>query len=371
VPRRHNNIHNTQDAVSKPLKIHTPPLFLLLLTSLLIIIRIAPIQANPALNITVKTDKQKYYAKDTVQVYGNLTLDEVLVTDGLVGIQIQTSKDQLLTIRTLSTGNPPPETPYVFIEYVAPCDQNGNLQFSFQRGTLACFKISVANLDIEPREALMTINTYYADNTPFGCAAIQTTISPRSNPTFGPISIPIPADAVLGTTTVYANAYTDWPKLAGTPYCSEVNATFQIVGSGGSSQSAQGFNEFETNETGNFNLTLSLPRKTPYGNCTVYVATRYLGESTFNSTTFEVYILGDLGGPVGYVPTFFAYDGKVDGYDLALFIQCYRGLAPPEAMYLGDLGGPVNYVPTFFAYDGKVDGYDLALFIQCYRGLGP
>jgi len=81
------------------------------------------------------------------------------------------------------------------------------------------------------------------------------------------------------------------------------------------------------------------------------------------------WLLGDLGG--GLPPQFFKFDGKVDGIDLALFIQCYKKLAPPEAMYLGDLGGPVNYVPTFFAYDGKVNAYDLALFIQCYKGLGP
>lgn len=341
----------------------------------LIIIRIVPIQANPALSIIVKTDKQEYYNKDVVQVFGNLTLDGILVTDGLVGLQIQNSQDNLVTIRTLSTGNPPPETPYVFIEYVAPTDQNGNPKFTVLRGTLAYFKISVVNLDIEPRDALMTINTYYGDNTPFGFAAIQTSISAGSNPTFV-ISIPIPADAVLGTATVYANAYTNWPKLAGTPYCTEVNATFQITdgtfGAGAISQTTQNpLTTFQSNETANFNLTAKLPRKIPQGNYTAYVTSRYFGESVFNSTTFGVYILGDLGGPVYYVPTFFAFDGKVDGIDLALFIQCYKGLAPPEAMYLGDLGGPVNYVPTFFAYDGKVDGIDLALFIQCYKGLGP
>lgn len=321
----------------------------------------------------MKTDKQQYYAKDTVQVYGNLTLDEELVTDGLVGLQIQTPADKLLTIRTVYTGSPPSETPYVYVMYVLPCDQSGNPKYSFNRGTLAHFKIRVTNADIQPREALMPINTYYNDSTPFGFAAIQTTITEGSSPTFI-IDIPIPVDAVLGTATAYANAYTDYPKLNGTPYCSEVNATFQITasGSGGGSQTTQNsFTTLQSNETGNFQLTFKLPKKIPVGNCTVYVTSRYFGESVSNSTTFEVFILGDLGGPVNYIPTFFAFDGKVDGYDLALFIQCYKELAPPEAMYLGDLGGPVNYVPTFFAYDGKVDGYDLALFIQCYKGLGP
>jgi hypothetical protein len=77
--------------------------------------------------------------------------------------------------------------------------------------------------------------------------------------------------------------------------------------------------------------------------------------------------VGDFGG--GVPPQFFKFDGVVDGKDLALFLQCYRGLAPPEAMSLADLGGGVP--PQFFKCDGKVDGKDLALFLLCYKGLGP
>jgi hypothetical protein len=97
----------------------------------------------------------------------------------------------------------------------------------------------------------------------------------------------------------------------------------------------------------------------------------YSFERLWITSFVKVKLVGDLGGPVSYVPTFFAFDGKVDGNDLALFVQCYKGLAPLEAKYLGDLGGPVSYVPTFFAYDGKVDGNDLALFVASYKGLGP
>ena len=77
--------------------------------------------------------------------------------------------------------------------------------------------------------------------------------------------------------------------------------------------------------------------------------------------------VGDLGS--GPPPKFFAFDRRVDNSDLALFIKCYRGLAPPEARYLGDLGsGPP---PTFFEVDGKIDDNDLTLFIQVYGGQGP
>jgi hypothetical protein len=78
-------------------------------------------------------------------------------------------------------------------------------------------------------------------------------------------------------------------------------------------------------------------------------------------------ILCDFGG--GMPPQFFAFDGKVDSKDLALFLRCYKGLAPPEAIYMADLGGGLP--PQYFNFDGKVDGKDLALFLRCYRGEVP
>jgi parallel beta-helix repeat protein len=79
------------------------------------------------------------------------------------------------------------------------------------------------------------------------------------------------------------------------------------------------------------------------------------------------YKFADLGG--GVPPQLFYYDGRVDGKDLALFLQCYHGSVPPEAVSLADLGGGVP--PKFYDYDRRVDGKDLALFLQCYHGQGP
>jgi hypothetical protein len=321
------------------------------------------------LEITVKSDRQLYCGNKTVEIYGNLTLAEGLVADGLIGLQIQTSQNRTLIIRTLSTGEPPSETPYVFISYVVPCDMNGTPKFSFRRRTLAFFKIEVTNLDIEPRDVLMTINTYYYDDTPFGTATFQASISAQSNPSFI-IDVPIPADATLGAATVYANAYTGWPILAGTPYCSEVNSTFEITNSGSMiNQVAHNppASIQQTNQTANYNTEFRLPTKAPAGNFTVIVSSRYQGESAYNSTTFKVYKIGDLGG--GLPPQFFEFDVKVDGKDLALFLLCFRKTAPLEAMELADLGGGLP--PQFFEFDVKVDGKDLALFLLCFKGQGP
>jgi hypothetical protein len=79
--------------------------------------------------------------------------------------------------------------------------------------------------------------------------------------------------------------------------------------------------------------------------------------------------VADLGG--GAPPQFFKCDNLVDSKDLALFLQCYRGTAPPECMYLADLGSRVNGQNKFFVCDCQVTSVDLQLFLQCYRGQGP
>jgi peptide/nickel transport system substrate-binding protein len=85
--------------------------------------------------------------------------------------------------------------------------------------------------------------------------------------------------------------------------------------------------------------------------------------------------IGDIGSRVGSPPSaqFFAYDQKVDGTDLALFLVCFKNAAPPGAIYPCDIGSRVGSPPSaqFFAYDQKVDGTDLALFLLCFKGLGP
>lgn len=125
-----------------------------------------------------------------------------------------------------------------------------------------------------------------------------------------------------------------------------------------------------TNESGVAVTSFVLPNmENASGTWSVSASAAIAGQIVLDTLTFldVVRILGDLGG--GTPPEFFQFDGIIDGKDLALFIECYKGNAPSEAMYLADLGGGLP--PKFFAYDGKVDGLDLALFIACYKGQGP
>jgi len=95
----------------------------------------------------------------------------------------------------------------------------------------------------------------------------------------------------------------------------------------------------------------------------------YTADNNCTGDSVLITKVGDLGSGKP-VPQFFQCDGVVDSQDIPLFLQCYRGTAPPEAMYLGDLGSG-KPVPQFFQCDGKCDSSDIALFLICYRGTGP
>jgi len=92
-----------------------------------------------------------------------------------------------------------------------------------------------------------------------------------------------------------------------------------------------------------------------------------VADNTYIDGSMRVIYAGDIGS--GTPPIFFKFDDMVDGKDLSLFLRCFRGQAPPEAMYLADLGSGTP--PRFFVCDGIVDGKDLSLFLRCFKGLGP
>ena len=113
------------------------------------------------------------------------------------------------------------------IAEVAPCDQVGNPKETFEISAIAYFKVKVNNTCPGVADVLVTTNVYDSDNMTIGVASFQGSIAPGVSALI--IGVPIPTSARLGTATVYANAYTDWPHKGGVPYCPEVSATFQIV----------------------------------------------------------------------------------------------------------------------------------------------
>lgn len=305
----------------KTLKI--PPFFLF---STLILVIILTINASPATNINVVTDKQTYASGEAVTVYGNLTKDGITVTDGLVGIEVRDQTDNLVTIRTVTTGTKPSTTPYVEVLSVIPCNDAGDPKESFKKGNINIyFKVEGVNHDIEWRTALITVRTHTQNNIPYSGWSVENfPLAPRPSPhdppqpfSLGPISMPIDMSVPTGNWTVYANAYTGWPReeielgIHGTPYCAEVSANFLITNGEPPPPPSP-----PTNQTnGNYNLTFQLSSSANEGTYTIYATSRYYGVETFNSTTFEVvpwYMKADLDN-----------DSDIDASDLWYFCGAF------------------------------------------------
>jgi hypothetical protein len=296
---------------------------------------VVPTQASPTLTLTVTTDRLAYYPEENVTIYGNLTENEALVPDGLVAIQGRNPNGQTYVIRTTTTGTPPPGTPYVKVRSVIPCNSTGGPKDSFKRGSLAWFNITITNYDIEPRPALLTVNIYDSSNTPIAYDSTGPQFIAGQFTSSAILCVGIPEEAVLGTATAYGNVYTDWPSEDGWPYCTEVSATFQIT----NGELSQSITTITAQANGNYNTTFKLKYAVKAGNHTVYVTTRYMGETAVNNTTFHVKLLGDIDG-----------DGKVNYRDLYLILMAYGSTEEdpnyePEADFNRD--GTVNYKDLF------------------------
>lgn len=292
----------------------------------LILVTILPIHASPGTNLTVTTDKQVYAGGEAVTVYGNLTKDGVPVTDGQVGIEVRDSADNLVTIRTATTGTKPPFAPYVEVLSVIPCNEQGEPQESFKKGNINIyFTVNGVNHDIEWHTALITVRAHTPNSIPYGGWSVaefplapRPTIHDPPQPfSLGPISMPIDKTVPTGNWTVYANAYTGWPReeiepgIHGTPYCEEVSANFLITNGGSTPPLSPPTNQ----TTGNYNLTFKLSITAREGIYTIYATSRYYGAATFNSTTFEVV--------PWYMRADFDDDGDIDQYDYWHFCTAF------------------------------------------------
>jgi hypothetical protein len=302
------------------------------------------VHASPALTLTVTTDKPEYYPNENVTIYGNLTVDETPVTDGLVAIQVKNPSGQTLMFRTEITGTPPSITPYVAVRSIIPCNSTGGPKDSFGRGTLAYFKLIVTNYDIDPRRALMTVSTYYSDNVPFCYSSFECELVEKTTTSII-FCLPIPQDATLGNSTAYGNAYSDLPENGGWPYCTEKSTTFLITSEGFSLSPtmSEQTNQLATTLQleGNYNTTFKLSWETGAGDYAIYATSRYYGEEIFTNTTFSVKLQGDFDG-----------DGDVDFTDLFVtMIGTYyynywnEGTYDPKADFDGD--GDIDFTDLF------------------------
>lgn len=241
--------------------------------------------------ITLTTNKLYYYLDETVYVYGNLTLDDAQINDGLVGLELENPKGQSILVRTVATGDISNKSWFVEVLSAIPSDQYGNPKDSFKRGTLSFFNVSVKNNDIENQPISVSVNTYDSSNSPIGLS-IFTSVAYANETTTIIISVSVPTTATLGMAKIYANVYSMTPKYGGKPFGPEKSNQFIITDSTGSSS-------YPTQQlpllNGNINLSFHLaPTSTasisPFK---IFASSMYDGWTAINSTIFYVKVPGD------------------------------------------------------------------------------
>jgi hypothetical protein len=320
------------------------------LIALLILLAVAPAtQAQPQLAITVSPEKRHYHYRQLVSVYGNVTYLGELVDEGLVAIQITFphSLQGFNATRTVPANATPADDWQVETISIMTTNSEGDPQTSFTKGGDAWFKVTLRNnLAFVNRTVLYVLSLYDSDSTPFKVHWARVTILPES--TFTEL-VRLDLNGYdggnwvsTGTAHAYANVYTDWPSMGGSPYCPEQSAAFTIVATGTQvtglttpTETAAGITTLSSYNS--YQAAVRLPPNIPIGTYNVTASAYYNGiRDTYTSTTFarDYEMPGDI-----------IFNRKVDIFDVVAVASAYgtQGGAPtwnPEADL--DANGKVN-----------------------------
>jgi len=308
---------------------------LLCLTPLTVIIK-----AQQSLQITLYTDKTIYWLGDSVRVYGSLYFNSSLVSDGLVGLEMDNPIGYAVLFRTLSTGTLP-STQEVEILSLFPSDETGKPKNSFKRGYQAYFNITVRNNNDTAVGFYTTLTCFDSAQGIMDSSYWNFTLSPHTLARFV-MPVYIPDQAPTGTATVYGNTFTKLLKLGGTPLSIEKSATFTITSSTGTSSQTDKISA--TQGTGNYSTTFKCPLYQYPGSYNVYTSSRYNNQTVTAQKSIGIYV-PDLNN-----------DMKVDVLDLILV-----------AARLGWTGSPGGQIPEDVNRDGEVNVLDL-IFVARFLG---
>jgi len=240
-----------------------------------------------ALTVSVSLNRLIYYNRDTVNLYGNLTLYGTSVSDGLVGIEIINPAGTSMAFRTFPTGNASLES-LIEISDVVPCDEYHNPTNVLKAGSRAYIKISINNRDSQPHDVVLAMSMIDGNQIPL--VAVASSIKPLDPGTSTVyLFFEIHTWTYIGTAMVFANAYKgSKPSEGGTPYCLEKNATFTITRGELNTTSKPLTTTLPSQSTGTYNLSIKLPPQIIPGLYKVYVTAAKGLYETSNSTTFSV-----------------------------------------------------------------------------------
>jgi len=270
--------------------------FLIFLATMVIPSLVHASPALTALNITASTNKQSYYLREPVNIYGNLTSGGSPV-DSLIALEVQDPQNPLV-VRTVQTEGYTPNSYQVNIVSVIPCIETELFVYvptdKFELGTKAWFKTTVKNNGPTSKSVTLAVNVYDGTNIPLGSGTATSPIAGGATSTLY-LPVDLPNWAYLGTGTAYTSAFTDNPRDGGTPYCQEKSASFEIVR--GAMVTAIEEQISDTSLTGSsikevsgaYNATFRLPPAPRPGQYSVYVSSEYPPAlPTLRSITFNV-----------------------------------------------------------------------------------
>jgi hypothetical protein len=185
---------------------------------------VAIVVTDPSLNIIASRAVQ-------VGTQGDAVLQIGLPPDALAGSYQVTSTALVGGIDVKGTtqftvSSQAAQSTGVSIVSIQPTDQEGsNVVTSFERGTTGYAKIVLSSTSSQ--SALVTINLTGPDGTSLGVGSIKTSLGAGDSEMV--VSFYVPTDANVGTGSLYADMFTDWPSNGGTPLTPESSGNVGIA----------------------------------------------------------------------------------------------------------------------------------------------
>jgi hypothetical protein len=328
----------------KPLVGFLPALIILFFTA-------HPVLLQSQLEVTVTTQTKNYHYRQLVNVYGNVTYNDELVSNGLVALQITFphSLEGFNVTRTVPANATPTENWKIEIASFSSTNSEGDPQTIFSKGGDAWFQVTIQNNeDFGDETILYTLTLCDSDSTPFKFHWVRTTIPAGGN--FNEL-VRIDLNAYNGGTWVstgiakaYANVYTTWPSMGGSPYSPEKSAAFTITSSSLQTIATAPSPTIPAQTASNYNsyqASIRLPPAIPLGTYTITASAYYRGSThSWTTTTFdrEYELKGDI-----------IYNRRIDIFDVVAVASAY-----------GTKGGVPNWNPEAdLDANGKVDIFDV------------
>ena len=231
--------------------------------------------APSPLRVTIKTDKTSYQLREKVNIYGNVTYNDIPVEDGLAAIQIRTP----LGAKTSLLGPIGAQIFDIQILLVTLCDENGNPKQTLTRGGNAYFRVQIKNNGITSRKVIAIATIYDNESIPIGTISREKgELLPGGILDFWQ-NVYINPWVKNGTGIIYANVFSNWPEENGYPLCPEKAATFAILESEYDDTTPTQVPE-QPIQNGTYNIDFRLPPDPQPGTYVVSATAWYRGWKT-------------------------------------------------------------------------------------------